>query len=322
MIRRTMVMLAATTIVIALPAKAASPFKASLDSTNLLMGRTINLSFSYLETGDTNGVVTLDMSSFPTEIEIVNANEMRPVRKPLGNNRYELTGQYILQSFDSGEYQIPGLLYINSTGDTVQSNPLALKVLPVDVSDMTTIISDTSVLNPGKKFTDIFPSWWPWVLVGIIIVAGGICAYLILARKVNPMAVIRKKELPPYEVAISALNNLKQQNLLDTGRDKQFYTRLTDILRTYLEGRFGINAMEMTSSQINNALAANPETRDSKKLMTEILQVADFVKFAKAVPMREENLRNFNYAVDFVELTKPVEQKQSSDTDSNSTPGN
>ena len=98
---------------------------------------------------------------------------------------------------------------------------------------------------------------------------------------------------------------LKEEKLWQGGQDKQYYTRLTDILREYLDGRFSINAMEMTSTEILDALRRNNETRVVERHMKEILNVADFVKFAKMRPLADDNEASMRYAITFVEETKP-----------------
>ena len=91
---------------------------------------------------------------------------------------------------------------------------------------------------------------------------------------------------------------------------KEYYTELVDILRQYLQGRFGINAMEMTSSQIVRALRSNPETRMTADEMRGVLSVADFVKFAKVRPLPDDNVKAFNRATNFVDSTKPAPEPE------------
>ena len=98
------------------------------------------------------------------------------------------------------------------------------------------------------------------------------------------------------------------------------FTELTDILRTYLYRRFGINAMEMTSRQILAAISADKETKDKKPLVRQILDMADFVKFAKVRPLPADNIQSYENAVKFVEDTKPVpveEAKEGNETGGN-----
>ena len=131
--------------------------------------------------------------------------------------------------------------------------------------------------------------------------------------------------MPPYEKALQELNQLRSEKLCEQGRERDFYTRLTDILRIYLQGRFGINAMEMTSTQIRNTLQSNEETRLSKRHMEQVLEIADFVKFAKVRPLPDDNVRAFNSAMQFIEDTKPQpepEPESESESEKETTEGN
>ena len=119
---------------------------------------------------------------------------------------------------------------------------------------------------------------------------------------------MRLRKVPPYELAMQALTRLKSEKLCENGHEKEYYTRLTEILRTYLEQRFGINAMEMTSTQIMQQVSRHDETRPSAGLMKQILEMADFVKFAKVRPLPDDNVKSFTMATRFVEDTKPVEK--------------
>ena len=143
-----------------------------------------------------------------------------------------------------------------------------------------------------------------------------------MTKKKNPFAASAPKPVPPYERAIDELNKLRGEKLCENGQEKEFYTRLTDILRTYLHGRFGVNAMEMTSTQIRHAIQSNEETRLSKANMERVLETADFVKFAKVRPLPDDNVKAFNSAIQFVEDTKPqpvIEENADSTEDKETT---
>jgi len=120
--------------------------------------------------------------------------------------------------------------------------------------------------------------------------------------------------LPPHVVAIRALEALHHRKLWQNGRFKQYYSELTDILRTYLAGRYGIGAMEKTSDEIIEALRTLSEEELPKKAsmdLTAILRDADLVKFAKAEPDAEQNENDYTKAYYFVEETKEQEEEPS-----------
>ena len=113
------------------------------------------------------------------------------------------------------------------------------------------------------------------------------------------------------------LLKLKEEKLWQSGQDKLYYTKLIDILREYLNLRFGINAMEMTSTQILTSLRENKETKLVEKNMKNILAVADFVKFAKMRPLPDDNEASMRNAISFVEDTKPQSEEQLEENQNN-----
>ena len=114
--------------------------------------------------------------------------------------------------------------------------------------------------------------------------------------------------VPPHVAAIRALEALHHQKLWQNNRHKQYYSSLTEILRTYLAGRWGVGAMEMTTDEILAALRGIDLPDKARMDLTAILRDADLVKFAKATPEAEENETNYQKAYYFVEETKPVEE--------------
>ncbi|MDE7443496.1 MAG: cell wall anchor protein, partial [Muribaculaceae bacterium] len=123
------------------------------------------------------------------------------------------------------------------------------------------------------------------------------------------------KPIPPYEMAMRQLEILRHRKLCERGQDKEYYTELTDILRVYLDRRFGINAMEMTTTQIKKAIRDNEATRPSTEQMSRILDMADFVKFAKVRPFADDNTRAINSALQFVQDTKPQPEPEPESTE-------
>lgn len=281
-------------------------FRAKLDSATLLMGKTTALHLEITQDKDARGF-------FPGEqLDTLNAMveiAERPAADTtdLGNNRIQINRDLIIQSFDSGMWVIKPIPYVVN-GDTAYCNQLSLKVMPVDVSQMKDIEDIKPVEDVPFNLFDWLPDyWWAWLL-GLLLIAAAIWAYLAFHKKgVNPLRPT-KKRLPPYEEAMLSLQNLKAAQLWQQGKEKEYFTGLTDILRVYLDRRFGINAVEMTSSQIIDTLKKNEETKAVNEQMEMILEVADIVKFANARPLADDNEVAFQRAVNFVEATRPVPQ--------------
>lgn len=299
--------------IVALPEAHAADFKATLDSAYLLMGKTTPVRFTIVVNGNADGKVVMVADSLPSEIELIPCDDPVSERETLSGSRTKLTGQFMIQSFDSGDYRIPPLIYVNGT-DTLTSNSLNLKVIPVETQEDQDIFAESDPLDAGKAMLDWLPSWWYWALIGVLVIAAGVLAYLIMSKKIVIKLPAKKPE-PPYQVARRQLDAIRQEHLWDQSQEKHYYTRLTDILRTYLHGRFGINAMELTSSQILAELRVFNLPSDEIARISELLSTADFVKFAKMKPSREEDIACFQYADDFVEATKPVSVDEGTDSE-------
>lgn len=285
--------------------------RVALDSAYLEMGRTTALHVEVIgELTPTGGIMTPD--TLWKEVEVASITD--PVVTDLGNGRKELVQDIILQAFDSGLYTLPPVLYVQD-GLVAESNRPALKVLPVPVDSMTTIHDYAPVETPARHFFDFLPDWMAdyglWIILALLLIGAGLFIYLRYLRKGIVPLMPAKKVVPPYELAKAQLIQLHDQNLCERGEEKEFYTRLTDILRNYLDSRFGINAMEMTSSQIRRALTDNSETKLPKKYMDSILETADFVKFAKVRPLPDDNAAAYRNAMQFLEDTRPVPEEES-----------
>lgn len=283
---------------------------AKLDSAMLLMGKQTALHINVVGSLKPEGQLSV-IDTMWRNIEIIDMGA--PQITDLGNNRKELKQDIIIQSFDSGMYAVPPVIYLQP-GDTVATNSPVLKVIPVPVDTLKTIHDYADVSDVERKVLDYVPDWMTdygiWILLAVIVIGLALFVYFKWLRKGKIPLLPKKKPVPPYNLAITALNNLRTQNLCERGEEKEFYTRLTDILRVYLDGRFHINAMEMTSTQIMDALRSNDETRQSEPMMKQILEIADFVKFAKVRPLPEDNKLAMESAVRFVEDTKPVEKPE------------
>lgn len=129
-----------------------------------------------------------------------------------------------------------------------------------------------------------------------------------MARRAGVVRLL--PQLPPHVVAIKALVELSNRKLWQNGKFKLYYTHLSDILRCYISGRWGVCAMEMTTDEIMAALADYDLPYGSRRELVEILRTADMVKFAKAEPEAELNDENYTRAYYFVENTKLVDEQR------------
>ena len=284
---------------------------ASIDSLTLWMGEQTRIRLEVAQdAGDQVWLLPTFADTLVRGIEILEVS--RPDTTDLGQGRIQIDRSLLVTSFYSGFFYIPPFRYLSGV-DTLTTEALSLKILPMDVDTTQSIVDIKGVRAPSSAWWlllwDNMPLWGWIVLLVILLAALAYIAYRIYVKR-----FARKREdvspeelLPPHEKALMALSQLRDEKLWQGGREKEYYTHLTDILREYLSGRFGIQAMEMTSSQIVEALRSNQETRLLNKQMKEILEMADFVKFAKLKPAPDDNESAMRNAVSFVEETRPQE---------------
>ena len=279
-----------------------------LDSARVTMGKTITLHIDITQDKNVNGLlVTLLADTLSNKVEI--ADKGHADTTMLDNNRMEIKRDVALQAFDPGTYQLPPIAYLVGS-DTIKSQPLTLTVDSIQVDPNAKIKDFKPVAEVPFKLMDWVPDfisnyWWIWLL-GIALIAAAIYAYYKWFKKgINPLKPI-KKRLPPYEEAMLALQQLKERNLWQNGQEKEYYTQLTDILRVYIDRRFGINAVEMTSTQIMEKIKQNKEAHIANNQLNNVLEIADFVKFANMHTLADDNEIAFQRSLNFVEQTKPL----------------
>lgn len=226
---------------------------------------------------------------------------------------WQLRKRYRLTSFEPAEYSIDslGVLWYDGVDlDTVfTASPLRLKVemMPVDTAQKT--IYDIKQPLKTPLVVEEFSGYVAWGLVVVLALISAI--YLIATRTRKAKAEVqesRPKEAP-HIVAIRRLEMLSTQKLWQNGDYKQYYTRLTDILRDYLDGRYGVGAMEMTTDEIVAAIKGLELTKKQVSALGDLLREADLVKFAKHTPDVESNEASYYTVYYIVEETKEVAEE-------------
>ncbi len=276
---------------------------ASIDSLQLLIGEQAKLKLEVSMDANQKLQLPFIQDTIIKGVEVVDV--AKPDTQYLNDRkRMLISQQYTITSFDSALYYLPPM-EVMVDGKVYPSKALALKVYSIPV--------DT--LNPDKFFgpKDIHKIPITWedvstiVYLSILFVAlGALCFYLYKRYKDNKPIIKRIKiepKLPPHQEALKKIEEIKTDKNLRTTDPKTYYTELTDVLRTYMQQRFGFNAMEMTSNEIIDALSKEKD-KDSIKDLIELFHTADLVKFAKHSPLMNENDMNLVNAVEFINNTK------------------
>ncbi len=238
---------------------------------------------------------------------------------PLGGQRIQVNCHIPIQPWVPGTYLLPAITVLVGN-DSASSQPVALKVTGPEVTANDTISPSVGPLQPYatrmQKLSDALPDviyyWW-WLIL-LILLAIGAAAWIALKRRGKRLPWTRPKPVtPPYELAMQRLSALKASGLADQADSKPYFTRLSDILREYLAGRFSINAMEMTTQQIRGAVRNSPDAKPGLRHIDTVLDMADFVKFARFAALPDDKVAAFTNVLQFVEQTRPAPTSDKSD---------
>lgn len=280
----------------------------SIDSAAILVGNQAKIHLTVTTDKGKEVIIPIPRDTLMAGVEVVNIPA--PDSTFIENNKLVIKQDVIITSFDSALYLLPPFKVIDQV-DTVYSNQVALKVstIPVDVSQPEEFADIKEIWKPPFVIADYYPFIFG-VLIALLLLC--IVGYIVQrVRKKKSLLPFKKEEpkLPPHEQAIKELDEIKQQKLWQQGRNKEYYTGLTDVLRKYIVERFGINAMEMTSTEILDLLRPENEVKGVYSNLQQIFELSDFVKFAKWHPLPDENERSLANAYVFVNQTIPVVQE-------------
>ncbi len=254
---------------------------------------------------------------FKQSVEHYEMIEDRPVDTLSREGRkLKLRKSYLMAAFQEGIHKVlPEVMYLDKNIiDTLRGDDtLRLMVTTFEIDSTSHTIFDIKPQRTLKfKFGEI-SGYVTWTIIAIIIlVLLFLVAKRILAHYGKSFSDIFKPAppLPPHEIALRDLKKLHSERLWQEGKHKQYYSGLTDILRAYIAGQFGVGALEMTSDEIIEAMRGVEIPQKQKMDLTELLRDADLVKFAKATPEAEANEAAYTMALSFVEQTMPQPEEE------------
>lgn len=283
---------------------------ATIDSLQILIGEQAKIKLQ----------VSLDANKraiFPVYVDtLVRGVEIIDVAKPdtqllNGGKRALITQEYTITSFDSALYYLPPMEVVVEN-EKYRSKALALKVysvnVPLDPENPEQFFGPKDVMKAPFAWED----WYGLMACSVLLIPFGILLFYLVKRFFDNKPIIRKvkvePKLPPHQLAMQEIERIKSEKVWQKGNPKEYYTELTDALRTYIKDRFGFNALEMTSTEIIDKLLEIKD-KDAISDLRELFQTADLVKFAKHNPLMNENDANLINAIDFINETKEKEEE-------------
>lgn len=270
---------------------------------------------------------TLDFSLAPGEEASVSKPGPAPVPgvEALGEMAFDtlstdkgtqnLRGRIRLTSFDSGSYVLPPLYVLLARPDghidTLEyAGPtLAVNTIPVDTA--TFQLYD---IKGQIRYPLTFKEVMPWIGLALLVAAlvWLLIRWIRLRRENRDFFGKPVVKDPPHIVALRSLEKTRAQKLWQNGKQKQFYTQVTDALRQYIAERYGVAALEQTSAEMIRDLSGKDIEPALMEKMKDLFSTADFVKFAKHAASDQENENAIPTAIRFVNETymKEIEKEE------------
>ena len=281
--------------------------KTSIDTNKILIGDQIKYLIK-LTPDENEKVIFPQLNDSLGKFLIVSKTKLDTI---IENKTKYINQTLILTSFDSGVYIIPNLKFgFISNGDTnfYLGDSYQIQVSTIDV-DTTKPIKD---IKPIMELPSTIMDYILYILLGIVVFAIALGVYYYLKNwtpKVKEFLPYDPK-IPPHVQALKDLNELERQKLWQKGFVKEYYSRVSEILRLYLERRFNFLALESTTNEIMTYFTQIISSAEITKQLKEVLELSDLVKFAKFIPTIEEHTKIIDYARNIVQSTIPIESEE------------
>ncbi len=272
-----------------------------------LIGDQFRYGFHLKEVAEGTRFALPDFSKgFMDSVEIVSPLKADTVRVQGGKNGpklYDIDMSMVVTSFDEGHYELLPLSVARASGadriDTLVFASRTLDIFTVPVDTTTYQIHDIKgQIRYPLKFSEVLPYIGGIILLAVLIF---LIWKAVASRRGKGEDAARQD--PPYLVALRKLEHYRGDKYWTPEKQKIYYSGITDTLREYIDARYGIDAMEMTTAEIFKDLKSSGVPADLYEEMKTLFETADFVKFAKASASDEENAAALPAAVRFVTAT-------------------
>jgi hypothetical protein len=284
---------------------------AAFDSSRIFIGDQVHYTITILRPSELPVSIKKLRDTLCKNIEIVSGPVGDSMQMP--DKRVKITRRYLITSFDSGFYQVPPVFAEIRDAAGIKrfySDYSPLRVMRVKIAPADTTAKIFDIIKPYKAPVTL-GELLPWIIISMI-AALLVWGAIIVIRRFRKNRRVDEPVInpdPAHIIAFRELEKLKEKQLWQKGELKYYYTRLTEILRQYLENRYGVCSLEMTTSETLEALLKTGFKKDeSFTILKAILNGSDLVKFAKYKPDPAENNEHFNNSWKFVENTKVKEE--------------
>lgn len=278
---------------------------ASLDTNKILLGGQTKLNLT-ATTSITQHLQWPILKDSIQKIEIIKFGKIDTILsadKKFATYTQSLT----ITCFDSGYKAIAPIQFSYKTANDTTTQRIGTDALLLQVQglvvDTTLAIKDIKPpLEIPFSIIDFVKEYWPY-FAAVLAILAFIIWWFKFRKKPTSLAAVKLEPTRPADViALEQLQQLEQKKLWQEGATKLYHSELSDIVRTYLEHRYTIMAMELTTEETLAGLKILDQ--GNKEKLKQLLVLADFVKFAKAEPIHFENELSLKHAYEFIKSTK------------------
>lgn len=264
-----------------------------------------------------NGTPTVNFPSYKdtiiTGIEIISVNKIDTTLVDPTNDPYTFALQqsYILTSYDSGVYIIPGLPFQVNNNQQL-SNAIAVQVATIQIDTTKGIVDIMEPMDLPISFGEYVKGYQNYIYWTLAIIALLLLAWWLI-KKYRARPVVEKEEIIPdiaaHIWALEKIQELRVKNYYENGNAKQHYSELTGILRAYFEKRYQFLALEITSDEILREVRLFGWKTEELDSLRRLLTLSDLVKFAKEAPTKTDVDWSLTYVENLIDTIK-VEEKE------------
>lgn len=271
----------------------------SLSPNQIMIGDHMELELKFKNKGFSNTLFPIINDTSMGNFRLV---ELFKVDTFFSGNDVVIAHTYKITCFEDSIQTFPSLVFRNGPSDIYTTNPIAITVNSPNIDSAQDIkpIKDIILLPLSKDevFSYLFVSF---ILLALVLLL--YFGYIKYIRREN-LFDRKKPEDPPHVEALKALKQVETENLWQMGMVKEYYDRISDILRAYIEKRFGIMALEQTTNQLLISMNEIQLPEYIIQDVDEILTKSDLAKFAKELHAGELHLAIIKMAYKFIQSTQ------------------
>lgn len=229
--------------------------------------------------------------------------------KKTDNGQRQQVLSFKLRTFTTGDYVIPPLpieyMMPDSSKKYISADPIKIKIMSVLAEGVN---ADTLAPKPLKAQVSLaarrMAIWLIIIAAAVLGIAGA--AFYIWRRRRTKVETAYVDPRPSWEIAYADLAVLKDRNLPAKGELKKFYFELSDIMKRYIGKKFEVNAIDMTTIEIGDALVEVDLDKDLHRDFMSFFEHGDLVKFAKYIPPEDRPDADWTTAYELVTNTKDI----------------